>query len=106
LLRRTERRGWVDHAWETPDPDEVEASLKLLVVRTGAFYDAWWHLSVDIDPREMLRLRAKQKIYLARYGRQSVLQWADVDVRELQQYFELLAELVRDENALTTVNER
>lgn len=68
------------------------------MVKSGTAIDAFWHVTVEFDPVEMLRHRAKQKIYLARYGRQSVLQWGDVDVTELTEYFEVLSELISEEN--------
>ena len=64
-----------------------------------------WHLHVPIDPVEWLRWRAKQKVYLARYGRQSILQWGDVDVTEMAEYYELLVEIIRDENTVVGLTE-
>ena len=56
------------------------------------------YLLVSLDPDEILRIRAKQKIHLARYARQSILQWDAVSVPEFLQYYELLVETIEAEN--------
>ena len=39
----------------------------------------------------MERTRVRRHMFLARFGRQSVLQWADVDSREVRRYADVLA---------------
>ncbi len=78
---------------------ELEDLLQALNVgTTRTYYDAFWHLDIEIDAAEWLRFRAKQKVYLARYARQSLIQWDDVDVEEMQQYYDLLVEIIKGEN--------
>lgn len=55
-------------------------------------------LSQVMDPEEMRRLRLRRHVFLARYGRQSMLQWVDVDGREVRAYAHALAEFLREEN--------
>jgi len=99
LLHCHDRGGWVDHSWETPDPDVVKESLKVLYVgMTGTYVDAFWHLLTDIDPIKALKWRAEQKAYLARYGRQSWFAWEHRDVTELEEAYQTLAEIVKKEN--------
>ena len=101
MLRRHDGRGWVDHPWETPDPDEVEESLrKLNIGATGSWFDCSWHLLIEIDPDVQLRFRAKQKAYLARYGRQSMLQWENEPVTKLNRATRAIGDLVREEGAM------
>lgn len=61
----------------------------------GPFWD------VEIDPVELERARMKQKVYLARYARQDVFSWEDREVVELQRYFEELADIISQENAIS-----
>lgn len=99
MFRCIDRRGWVDHEWETPDPDEVEESLKKLYFGTsGTWLDAFWHLLVDLDPEERLRLRTKQKAYLARYGKQDWFAWEHRETTELDDACREINEIVTGEN--------
>lgn len=52
--------------------------------------------AVDLEGREKARIR--RHVFLARYGKQSVLQWDDVSTRTVRQYAEALAELLREED--------
>lgn len=100
LLRRNGGRGWVDHPWETPDPDVIRESLiKLNIGSTGTQVDAYWHLLIIIDPDAVLRGRAKQKAMLARYGRQSWFAWEHREINEMNEAMEAIAELVEEENS-------
>lgn len=99
MLRRHDGRGWVDHPWETPDPDEVEESLrKLNIGATGSWFDCSWHLLIEIDPDVQLRFRAKQKAYLARYGRQGWYTWENREVSELDEAYREIGAIVEEEN--------
>ena len=99
MLRRHNGQGWIEHPWETVDPDEVSDSLKILNTgSSGTWFDACWPLLVQIDPEAMLRARTQQKAYLARYGRQSWYAWEDREVADLEEAFSAIAEIVADEN--------
>ena len=65
---------------------------------TGTWVDAFWHLLVEFDPAHMLRERAKQKAYLARYGRQDWYAWEHRDVTDIDEAFREVCEIVRREN--------
>ena len=56
------------------------------------------YILAEIDPVVVLKLRTKQKIELARYGRQSVLQWDNVLLSEFLAYHRALVEVVNEEN--------
>ena len=57
-----------------------------------------WHHCTEIDPVAMLKMRTRQKVYLAKYGMQSMLQWGDIDLCEFVGYHDELSELVGREN--------
>lgn len=59
------------------------------------------YILAEIDPAALLKLRTKQKIELARYGRQSVLQWDTVLLSEFLAYHRALVEVVNEENGRT-----
>ncbi len=52
--------------------------------------------AMDVDELERQRLR--RHVFLARYGRQSMLQWANVDGRMVRRYAEALADFLREES--------
>jgi hypothetical protein len=83
---------------ETQDPDELEEWLAVVSVYTGHVTDAYWRLVVEIDIAEKEKWRRRQKMFLARYGRQSLLQWDDVEVAELDHYTDDLIELLKLES--------
>jgi hypothetical protein len=106
LLHLQECRGSVEDPWETPDPDDVEDSLKgvagepgLMVTWTETPVQACWNSIIQIDPVELEKLRMHQKMALARYGRQSLLQWGDTDVIEIRGWYEALRDLMKMEVA-------
>lgn len=51
--------------------------------------------AMDLDGRERARIR--RHVFLARYGKQSVLQWADVDSRVVRAYAAELATMLKEE---------
>jgi hypothetical protein len=55
----------------------------------------------EIDAVALMKLRTKQKMELARYGRQSVLQWDNVLLSDFLAYHRALVEVVNDENGRT-----
>lgn len=75
--------------------------LAILTQRTGGAVDAFWHLVYPLDGQEILTIREKQKMQLARYGKQSLLQWDDVEISEIRKWHERLVELVKTENAMS-----
>ena len=54
-------------------------------------------LTRALEPEELEKQRIRRHIFLARYGRQSMLQWRDVDGREVRVYAEALADFLREE---------
>lgn len=54
-------------------------------------------LGESLDHREMERQRIRRHMFLARFGRQSVLQWDDVESRLVRRYADSLAEFLREE---------
>lgn len=67
--------------------------------------DTVWHYMVDIDPGELTALRTKQKAYVARYGRQPLTVWQELDVGAMHHFIDALADLMKNERATTTVAE-
>lgn len=99
MLRCNDRRGWVDHPWESPDPEVIEESLKILYLgTTGTYCDAYWPYLIEIDWEEILRQRTEQKAYLMRYGRQDWFSWEHREVRELKEACDALNEIMKEEN--------
>lgn len=47
----------------------------------------------------------QRKAFLARYGRQSMLQWDDIETVEIERHVLALAELLKEENELSKVTE-
>jgi hypothetical protein len=83
------------------DPDKVREALGSLARVTGiGIVDAFFAVTLAqvMDPAELERNRIRRHIYLARYGRQSMLQWRDIDGREVRRYVEVLSEFLREEN--------
>lgn len=60
---------------------------------------------MPFDGALMMRARERQVVYLARYGRQSMLQWEDRPVRELDRWFGALKQLLDDEGAAGSIEE-
>lgn len=56
-------------------------------------------LTETMDVEEMERQRIRRHVFMARYGRQSMLQWAGVDGRTVRQYAQALADFLGEENA-------
>jgi hypothetical protein len=85
------------------DPDEVEERLERLAyhIESGAY----WDKHELVDPVEVERARTMQKVYLARYARQSLFDWEHREVSELQMYFDAMSEIVKQENGLASANE-
>jgi hypothetical protein len=74
--------------------------------RVGGIADAVWQFLIEpIDPQARLDARIKQKMYLARYGRESVFAWENRELSELDAYFKALVDLISKENAISSVTE-
>lgn len=56
---------------------------------------------IRVDADEMLANGYKRKAFLARYGRQSMLQWDEIETSEIERHIEALANLMREENELS-----
>ena len=94
-----------DELGEQRTPQDIADSLRCLAGVTGnATVDALFAYAQDMamQPEEMERLRLRRHVFLARFGRQSMLQWEDVEGRTVRRYTELLAEMLREENELAT----
>lgn len=63
-----------------------------------ATFRAMW--SMDFNVESAFKRHYFRKSLLARYGRQSVLQWGDTPVTEMEEYVEQIMDLVKRENAL------
>lgn len=72
-------------------------TLKQLTFFTDTATDACWVYLLEIDGEERLKLRRRQKMFLARYARQSLFEWEDRDVNELKLYVDELKALLEDE---------
>lgn len=55
-------------------------------------FNATWHWQIPFDPDGIEKLRYEQKMQLARYARQPIAMWDDMEVIEMQRYH---AELVK-----------
>lgn len=59
----------------------------------------------DIDVDKLVEHNWWRKAYLARYGRQSMLQWDNVPVAEMKQAIDAIERLMKRENELAQVAE-
>lgn len=84
------------------DPDVLEDRIHKLSYCTGTYVDAVWTLLYRLDPNELLQYRRSQKVYLARYMRESVHSWEHREVIELQAYFDETNELIKREQKTET----
>ncbi len=101
-----ERGGWVDEPWEIADPDDVEDTVKALMVAwSGTPVDAFWYHIMHVDPLELGEIRGHQLMALARYARQSLFGWDDVDVTEVRFWYRQLKELMKLEAEASKVTE-
>ena len=51
------------------------------------------------DVEDRLKLNYQRRVFLARYAKQSVLQWDDVSLTEMNRYVEALVELLKEESS-------
>ncbi len=91
---------------EARDPDIIEARLAALTVHTGSpATDRHIGDFTQWDPWDREEMRVLQVMYLARYGRQPVLQWGELDVEELVAYFNALGDIVKREGSMGRTTE-
>jgi hypothetical protein len=81
----------------------VEERLEKLAFHSES--GAFWDKRILVEPAEVERGRMMQKVYLARYARQSLFEWEHREVRELQEYYEALEDIVKQENGLSSMQE-
>lgn len=102
MLGRQDVGGWVEEAWETPDPDVVADSMEILATCPES---PVWQYFLEMDPVELEKMSRYRKIALARYGRQSLFQWDDIEVNEIRSWYVALKGLLDDESALQGTSE-
>lgn len=56
---------------------------------------------LDLNADEFLDASEYRKMALARYAKQSLLQWDDVEVPQIRRWFRQLVELLKNENPVT-----
>jgi hypothetical protein len=85
----------------------MEDVLKKLSFCSGTTADVIWHLIfyLNVNPRELRENREMQKAALARYLRQSVLQWDDVECNEITAWFERMKTLLENEAPTRSLSE-
>ena len=84
------------------DPDVIASRLDALELGRG---NAVWSNLISIDLIEYAQSRVKQKLYLARYARQSVFDWEDREVSELSEYFAATVKMIENENEMGRMQE-
>lgn len=107
MLLYQESGRWIEQPWDTPDPDVIEDVLKKLSFWSDSEADAYWHLTLylNVKPDEIREGREMQKAALGRYLRQSVLQWDDVEVTEIRDWFERMKILLENEAPTRSMTE-
>lgn len=85
----------------------VEDSLKRLTVYSGGVLGAVWPALVadGVDLAGIVRSREMMKLALARYARQSLLQWADVRVTRIHRWYVRLVDMIGEENRMSSALE-
>lgn len=87
------------------DPLRRDERIDRIIPCTGSIADAYWHHLVMEEPAQILKIRTRQRMYLARYARQDVHSWDDREISELQEYFLALSDMVGEENELNRARE-
>lgn len=75
-------------------------SLRVLGGFTGdALVDSCYGAVLDVAlvPAEVEEARIRRHIFLARFARQNVLQWDDVEGRVVRRYVSMLSQFLREE---------
>lgn len=85
---------------EVRDAEQVRAVIRKLANTTGEpLIDVHFSAVLDtvLDPVELERQRIRRHVFLARFARQSVLGWEDVEGRVVKKYVAVLAEFLKEE---------
>lgn len=84
---------------EDDDYEALEEALNVLWFRTGSSTsDIIWPYLIQWDPVAVDRNREMQIAFLARHGRQSMLQWDDIDVEVIERKARYLLEVIKLES--------
>lgn len=82
---------------DTEDPDEVLETVSKLLPLHGTGLTAHANLFFNVDVGLRKKARRRQIDFMARYGRQSLFIWDDLPVRVLNERFESMRALVKEE---------
>jgi hypothetical protein len=85
------------HSTFPPDCDWVDEQIELLVLSVG--FDATLLSKLDAD--KIVRNRLWKKMVLARYARIDPFAWEERDLRELDEHFEVIVEILKAEGGST-----
>jgi len=87
-------------------PNELGRRLETLGRITGSeLGDAIFPFLIVYDVDEMLDHWWRRRAFLARYAKQSMLQWDDVESTDVRRYCEAVAVLLKEENAASITGE-
>ncbi len=75
-------------------PEHLDAVIGKLTIATNTLFDAIWQFQIGGEPEALARLRRRQKLVLAVRGRQSLLQWDNVEVNEISEWADELVDLL------------
>lgn len=80
--------------------------MRVLGRYTGSsIVDTVYPFILPLDAEKMEDEWWKRRAYLARYGRQSMLQWDDVETIEVRRYAKAISDLIGEESTLSRVSE-
>lgn len=101
-MRRVRDQHWLRNPWDRAHPDDKAESFERLGWPDHgglAVYWPHWMAMLSPSPRELLRRQAKRKVELARYAKQPIFQWDNVEASEVRLYYNLLCEVIDEENS-------
>lgn len=87
------------HPWDVHDPDRLSDALERLTIHTDSGFDVCWQFH-GMLPKDYEEFRYRRLAFMARYGRQSMLQWGDVEVVEIHRMMRALSSLMKDESLI------
>jgi Holliday junction resolvase len=85
---------------EVRDAEQIRKVIRKLANTTGEpLIDVHFSAVLDtvLDPVELERQRIRRHVFLARFARQSLLGWEDIEGRVVRKYVTVLAEFLREE---------
>jgi hypothetical protein len=97
-----------------PDPWLLRCALEDYVVTDvrpdasdrGTVLDACWTTLVDVGTaQERMRERERMRVQFGRYGHQDMMGWDDVELPEFFRLYRDLADLMKGENGIQSVQE-